>query len=612
MIFTSVKPNIFVRLVLCALFFAGATCNATPVHALDSDTLQTVVESDTVMVTSDTLALANDTIVVEPDSLNEETDTVRHAIAALKNNVLYDAIATMNLHAEFRLDEHWTLEAGVGFNPFPLDDKKFPKWRHIYVDITPRYWFCQAFTRDFVSVNLGYAHYNVGGGVYPIGWMYKPVQTNRFQGDALMFGASYGWVFPITPFFSIELEGGVDAGVTWYDQFTCVHCGKQLAEKQKAWFGLPRLGVNLVVLLDDNKPDFEDRCDCNKLHPYEEPADTVVVSDTIVALTDTIVEPADTVPAPIDTIAEPTVEQVIIATLKDTASLMDTIDMPAKDTVAAEPVVPIIPIIAPLVVPQDTVIEPVEPIVEPDYETEYIPETEIINEKLRQRIHEIEKELGANPSDAQWVIIDSLVNQQTEVAHTDQIRRLRSAVLRPLEEFEPYDPNQRIEKAPSSIFMHFDVDKSHVDRSFIHNDELMDSIMNVIDDALNDPTIEIKLIKIVGMASFDGKLATNEKLGASRAQALHDYIQHRFNFPEDMFRIYNGGECWRELRWYLSQEEFPNKEKVLDAIDNEPDVEKREWIIKRLDKGRIYKYMRTHFNRYLRNLGTITVYYVEK
>ena len=598
MYFNSVKPNILVRVILCVIALASVTCIATPAYAQsDSDTLMTVTEPDTVRMAVDTTTVAMDTLVAASDTPAVATDslandTVRHAIAALKNNLLYDAIATMNLHTEFRLDEHWTLEAGVGFNPFPLDDKKFPKWRHVYVDIAPRYWFCQAFTRDFVSANIGYAHYNVAGSVYPVGWMYKDVKTNRFQGDALLFGASYGWVFPITPFFSIELEGGVDAGVTWYDQFTCVHCGKQLAEKQKAWFALPRVGVNLVVLLDDNKPDFEDRCDCGKLHTYEEETVEETAADTIAET------PTDTMVA-------------VVPVAQDTVVV-------AQDTAAAAPV----PVITEPETTGDSELEPEEEEYEEDEESleeiekaieqSVLPPYGAMIDSIRHRVHEIEKEIGANPSDSLWQVVDSLVSSQEELAHKSQMRRLRETILRPLPEFEPYDRNKRVESEPNCIYMHFDVDKTNVDRAFIHNDELMDSIMTVIDEALHDPTIEIKLIKIVGMASFDGPLATNERLGQSRAEALRDYIQSRFHFDESIYRLYNGGECWQELRWYLEQEKFPNKQEVMMIIDSEPDVEMREWIIKHMENGVTYRYMRRHFNRYLRNLGTITVYYKTK
>ena len=190
-------------------------------------------------------------------------------VVALKNNLLYDAAATPNLQLEIRLAPKWTLELGAGFNPFPLKDTQFPKWRHVSAWIAPRYWFCNAFHRDFISVNVAYAHYNVAGGAYPIGWMYNQVKDNRYQGDAVMAGASYGWHFAISPHFSIELEAGVDAGYSWYDRFECKHCGDK-TESGGRWLVLPKLGVNLVVPLGGDEQSLARRCDCEKMDSKQE------------------------------------------------------------------------------------------------------------------------------------------------------------------------------------------------------------------------------------------------------------------------------------------------------------------------------------------------------
>jgi len=478
----------------------------------------------------------------------EAGDTVRSAprypVVALKNNLLYDAAATPNLQLEFRLSERWTLQAGVGFNPFPLNDAVLPKWRHIAVELAPRYWlgsgvdrserWCDVFVRDFLSFNIAYAHYNVAGGMYPVGWLYKDVRQYRMQGDAVMAGVSYGWDWPLSKHVNIELEGGIDGGFTWYDKFTCVHCGKQLAQERK-WFVVPRLGVNISVLLGGNTEAYEDRCDCRRLHGTDESE------------------------AEQEVIAEP--EQVEVE--------------PEQVEVEAEPEQ-----VAPAAV--DTMPKPT-------------PRESDMLRTIAQDTHQ-------SPEDA----------RQTLLEHQKQLSRLHELVLRPLEEFEPYDGTRRITHEPNSIFMHFDVDETQVDRSFIYNDELLDSIVQVIEDALRDPTIRIRMIRIVGMASFDGSLSNNKRLANNRAQALHDYLQQQFEFNENIYRIYNGGECWQELRWYLEQETFPGKEDVLRIIDTEPDLEQREAQIKRLNRGQTYDYMRTHFKRYLRNLGTITVYYEKR
>lgn len=244
-------------------------------------------------------AVGNDSIetqILQPplaEGLDESPESeITPSYVALKNNLLYDATLTPNLQLEFRLDGHWTLQAGVGFNPFPLRDEVIPKWRHLSAELAPRYWFCEAFARDFVSLNIAYAHYNVAGGKYPIGWLYKDVLTNRLQGDAVMLGASYGWTWNVARHFNIELEGGIEGGLAWYDRYECVHCGKLKAAREHRWFALPRLGVNIVWLLNDNEQAFDERCDCMKLHGAE-----VEEADSIEAPADTTEMPVETIPA---------------------------------------------------------------------------------------------------------------------------------------------------------------------------------------------------------------------------------------------------------------------------------------------------------------------------
>ena len=558
------RPNILAAVSLWVFLLTGSVHGVSDMYAHAYTTMDSIritrTESDSVRITK----TVSDTAVVEPGP----------SYVALKNNLLYDAIATPNLQVEFRLDDHFTLQLGAGFNPFPLDDKVIPKWRHVEVEIAPRYWFCEAFTRDFLSMNMGYVHYNVAGGKYPIGWMYKDVQTNRFQGDALLLGASYGWHFALSPHFSIELEAGVDAGITWYQKYECVHCGKQLGNREHGWFALPRLGVNLVVLLGGNREGFEERCDCGKELEDDRNQISEISRDTIVESRDTIVVSKDTIVVRQE--QEEPVEETIIESL---IAATDTVVNYAQQqpTTAA-----------------DTV----------DVRTQI--------QEVGSRILELERAYKETPSDSVQDIITTLVARQEELAHLDQMSRLKEAILRPIEEFEPYDPEAKVTKEPNSIFMHFDVNITDVDRTFIHNDELMDSIMNVIAEAMADTTIEIKLIKIVGMASFDGSLKGNIRLAGSRGEALKEYIQERFHFGDELFRVYNGGECWSELRWYLEREEFEGKADILSIIDQVLDYDLRERFIKRHNAGRTYEYMRTHFRRYLRNLGTITVYYESK
>lgn len=442
---------------------------------------------------------ANVCAQVRTDTLVEKAKT---EWVALKNNLLYDAAATPNLQVEVRLAKQWSLELGVGFNPFPLDDTKFPKWRHLSVSVAPRYWFCNVFNRDFVSVNMAYVHYNVAGNAYPVSWMYNQVKDSRYQGDALLAGASYGWHFAISPHFSIELEAGVDAGYSWYDQFECVHCGKKKASGGR-WVVLPKAGINLVVPLGGNEISLAKRCDCEQL------------DDTI-----------------------PEVEEVtVVEEVMPPYQPMDRLMMPFM---AAQPVEPFVPAI------------------------------------------EVEG---------------------------DRMYRLRAALLRPEEAYEPYDNSMALSADPRNVFLYFDVNVTKMDRSFIENDKLMDSILFILGDALRDSTIRISRIRIVGYASFDGRQAYNERLAGSRAEAIKDYMQSVYALPDSLFEVYNGGESWAELRYQLPRVEFEGRDEVINIIDTQEDGDIRERMIKQLAGGKTYRYMREELKKILRNLGCITIYY---
>lgn len=418
-------------------------------------------------------------------------------VVALKNNLVYDAIATPNLQLEIKLAHKWSMEVGVGFNPFPLKDTHFPKWRHVAVWVAPRYWLCAVFSKAFVSFNAAYAHYNVAGNGYPIGWMYKQVQDNRYQGDAVMGGLSFGWHFPISPHFSIELEGGADVGYSWYKQYQCVHCGAKLGDGGRL-FALPKLGVNLSVPLGGDELSLARRCDCEKIEPKQEPED------------------------------EPMPQQIGARRLTTENSL------------------------------------PVEPVVA------YVPYFE---------------------------------------PKVDNMQKLRSRLLRSEDEYEPYNTDMALSADPRNVFLFFDVNVTKMDRSFIKNDLLMDSIINILGEALEDSNVHISHIQIVGFASFDGRVAYNENLAGSRAQTIKKYMQSVYpQLKDSIFAVHNGGESWAELKYGLSKVEFIGRDEVFRIMDEEPDLDMRERKIKQLHKGKTYIYMRDELKHILRNLGSITIY----
>ena len=132
--------------------------------------------------------------------------------------------------------------------------------------------------------------------------------------------------------------------------------------------------------------------------------------------------------------------------------------------------------------------------------------------------------------------------------------------------------------------------------------------MHILRETIEDNSVHISHIQIVGFASFDGRLSYNERLAASRAQTIKEYMQSLFPLPDSVFAICNGGESWAELKYQLEKVDFLGQKQVLEIIESEPDYEMREKKIKALNGGKTYIYMRDELKRILRNLGCITIY----
>ena len=194
--------------------------------------------------------------------------------------------------------------------------------------------------------------------------------------------------------------------------------------------------------------------------------------------------------------------------------------------------------------------------------------------------------------------------------NSEEMQKLRASVFRDDSEYVPYDMNTALSADPRNVFLHFETNVTFLDRSFFENAKMLDSIAYLIGDALADPTLEITHIQIVGFASFDGKLAYNERLAGSRAKSIMKYLQERYPELDDTyFAVCNGGESWAELRYHFEQDDHEGMDEVVRIIDTERDLDKREALIRKVNGGRTYyNYIRTEYRPVLRNLGCIMVY----
>lgn len=162
---------------------------------------------------------------------------------AVKSNLLGWATATPTLGAEIGLDDRWTLNTHIYYNPFTFRDNR--KWKHIRVQPEVRYWLCQKFNGHFFGLHVLYTHFNAGQVPLPFG-IFPDVKKYRYQGNTYGAGLSYGYQWILTPRWSIE--GSIGVG---YKYNTLIFCHRQYA----ALVQKPPNVTNRITGLRANKSD---------------------------------------------------------------------------------------------------------------------------------------------------------------------------------------------------------------------------------------------------------------------------------------------------------------------------------------------------------------------
>ncbi len=165
---------------------------------------------------------------------------------AFKTNLLYDATATFNLGAEFRLAPKWTLDLSANYNPFTFSDSK--KWKHWMAQPEARYWLCESFNGHFLGLHLLGGQFNVGNVKFPLG-IYPSTKGYRYEGYYYGVGLAYGYQWLLSNRWSIEASVGVGYIRNHYDKYDCPKCGEWKEKSDKGYFSVTKAAVSLIYTI---------------------------------------------------------------------------------------------------------------------------------------------------------------------------------------------------------------------------------------------------------------------------------------------------------------------------------------------------------------------------
>ncbi len=182
-------------------------------------------------------------------------------------------------------------------------------------------------------------------------------------------------------------------------------------------------------------------------------------------------------------------------------------------------------------------------------------------------------------------------------------------VLEHISKYRPYDSSRILRKEKGMLYVHFPLDKTDLLRDFRDNASILDRIVDITRQIMADSTSRVEKIQIVGLASVEGPQKRNNFLGEGRAEALKDYVQARVDTPDELYECINGGEAWTELRDQINDSDSHYRQQMLDIIDSEPNLDRREAKLKALDRGKAYAYLRDNVLSDQRNSGYVRIYY---
>ena len=118
-------------------------------------------------------------------------------------------------------------------------------------------------------------------------------------------------------------------------------------------------------------------------------------------------------------------------------------------------------------------------------------------------------------------------------------------------------------------YVDFPVNKIVIYPDYRRNSIELAKIIGTIDSVKNDKDITVTALSIKGFASPEGPYDNNVRLAKGRTEALKDYVQNLYNFPQGFITTSYEPEDWEGLREYVVGSNIENKEGILAIIDSD-------------------------------------------
>ena len=129
-------------------------------------------------------------------------------------------------------------------------------------------------------------------------------------------------------------------------------------------------------------------------------------------------------------------------------------------------------------------------------------------------------------------------------------------------------------------YIDFVVNQTNILPNYRNNQVELGKIIATIDSIKSDGDITIRSIEISGTASPEGSYENNVRLAKGRTEALKDYVEKLYKFPEGLIKTSFQPVDWAGLKEWLENNEIENRDEILAIVDGDLEPYARNQKIK--------------------------------
>ena len=165
-----------------------------------------------------------------------------------------------------------------------------------------------------------------------------------------------------------------------------------------------------------------------------------------------------------------------------------------------------------------------------------------------------------------------------------------------------------VSQRKTELMLHFRFDRSIVDYGYRDNQQALAALHKLFAD--RNGAERIDSIRIRAFSSPEGNAAYNQRLALKRARAVKGYLVWKYpGIPQHRIRTSAQAESWEALREAIGNDTLlPCRDEILQILELNATESRKEALLKKLNAGIPYGYLRRQILPQVRNASICTVY----